>query len=143
MKLYKAIVFTIIGIVVLGLIVCGCFWFSNGYTLYKENKRIKQSETKTSPPERPNNIPQNAIWYGGKEGGVWIKIDNSSKPNSFYLEMYNDHTGELEDKGDYFVKDCSNKQFSLNEISKLISAFDGEKVILTEIEQGRNCYLEK
>jgi len=104
---------------------------------------LTSCETKTSPPERLNNIPQNAIWYGGKDGGVWIKIDNGSKPNSFYLEIYNDYTGELESKGEYFVKECYNKQFSLNEISKLISAFDGVKVLLTEIEKGRNCYLEK
>ncbi len=97
----------------------------------------------TKPPERKSNIPSEAQWYGGKDGGVWIVVSSSHRPNSFNVVVYNENNGNVIVKGLYRASaECSNGNLTVEEVRKYINAFDGEKILLQKIKQDRYCTLE-
>lgn len=52
------------------------------------------------PPERLDNIPSSAIWYGGRDGGVWIDFISINNNDSCYkCFMYNDWSGNEYSQG--------------------------------------------
>lgn len=98
--------------------------------------------SKTKAPERHANVPMEAIWYGGSDGGNWIIVDESTTNNHFKLRIYNDFTGEL-NRDEIFIlnKACSELKFDADSICKYINAYDGERLILSVIREGKHCYL--
>ena len=55
------------------------------------------SNYKCPPPERPNNVPVNAKWCGGCDGGDWIYFVTDDKP--FHFIVYRDWDGEVKIDG--------------------------------------------
>jgi hypothetical protein len=97
------------------------------------------------PPERQKNISKEARWYGGQDGGCWIKIDSTEIPNQYDVVVYFENDGEIWDKGIFeMCKECNNKYQSIEEIRSDIGAFDGEIVLLNKIYKNKySCSLEK
>jgi len=47
------------------------------------------------PPQRLPNIPKEAKWYGGKDGGCWILVQHTDSMNLFRITTYFDNSGEI------------------------------------------------
>ncbi len=81
-------------------------------------------------PERVVGIPDNAIWYGGIDGGTWIKIDDTDVDNQYYVECYFDTSGDLLDKGIFKMEECPDYEtiYTAREMRDLVSYFDGKYI---------------
>lgn len=54
-------------------------------------------------PNRPANVPQNAQWAGGADGGVWVQCKAIDK-GVLSCRVYADVTGvPMEDEGDFII----------------------------------------
>jgi hypothetical protein len=53
------------------------------------------------PKRRPANVPQDAIWAGGADGGAYVRcgVDISRQVNP--CTIWNDYTGNIVESGDY------------------------------------------
>lgn len=45
------------------------------------------------PPPRPTDVPEDALWRGGCDGGQWIYLVDDSI--DFHFVVYNDYSGEV------------------------------------------------
>jgi hypothetical protein len=99
---------------------------------------------KPMPPQRKGNIPSNATWHGGQDGGCWIEITSASNDSLYTLNIYNDETGEYENGGVFKICSvCSEVNLTTSNLSMLIDSYDGEKVFLKQEVGKRSCVLEK
>lgn len=56
-------------------------------------------------PRRPTNVPQNAQWAGGADGGVWVQCNPIDK-GVLVCRVYADVTGVMmEDEGEFSIND--------------------------------------
>ena len=53
------------------------------------------------PESRPDNVPDESVWRGGPDGGVYIVLPTliQGTEDIYYAEIYNDFTGDLRYKG--------------------------------------------
>lgn len=94
------------------------------------------------PPSKPDNVPASAIWKGGCDGGSWIDIKKTEAANNFYIDVYNEYNGELNVGGIFELEEnCSGQQYDIEKLRNSITAFDGEKIILSEKADGHYCTL--
>jgi hypothetical protein len=95
----------------------------------------KQSKVKT--PDRLRNIPQEAKWIGGVDGGSWYQVSEVLSDNAFKIKIYNDGNGELEVDTIFILNpNCALKKIDTSKLMKSIDGFDGEKILLN-IENKR------
>ncbi|MCP4297428.1 MAG: hypothetical protein GY786_17645 [Proteobacteria bacterium] len=91
---------------------------------------IHFEKSKITPPKKPASIPASAFWIGGIDGGNFIIVKrNKNKKKSFFAEIYNDHSGDVEFEGilEYSGdEEISNK---LNDRS-IYLGWDGNKLHL-------------
>ena len=92
---------------------------------------------KSYQPDKPVNVPQNAHWYGGSDGGVWIELNNTALPGHHFAKIYTD-IGDNWMSGVFVMSgDCKNTNFDANSLCKIIDGFDGRKIILEN--NGLGC----
>jgi hypothetical protein len=86
-----------------------------------------------APPERPANVPKEAIWSGGKDGGVFIYISKSkdAQDNIYTAEIYFDTTGEVWYKGRLLLESSENKKFDPKD-KNVLSGWDGDTLYLRD-----------
>lgn len=96
----------------------------------------------TGKPKRAANVPSNATWVGGVDGGVWFLISKTLSTKEFRIKIYNDFTGDME-VDTAFVLDsaCSFKEFDSTTLINDLDAYDGKKVLLKSVVGGKNCTL--
>jgi len=93
-------------------------------------------------PERLSNIPADAKWAGGHDGGNWFQVLKASENNSFEIKIYNDNTGEVEASSSFVLNpDCVLLKIDSMTLIRSISGFDGSRILLTIPEEGRKCFL--
>ncbi len=56
------------------------------------------------PPDKPKNVPIEAVWSGGCDGGDWIELVEIKK-NAYRFRIYQDWNGELKMDADFFFND--------------------------------------
>lgn len=96
------------------------------------------------PPKRVKNIPNEARWYGGADGGCWIKIDSTKAVNEYRVTVYFEGDGSIWSNGLYnLCEKCESKNLTIEEIKNLIDGFDGESIILNVIHNKKYCSLNK
>lgn len=104
----------------------------------------KEASATVHAPEKVGNIPQDAFWIGGIDGGQWYLVDSINKSNqTIYFKIYNDYNGDLiVDKP--FKLHCNNyEEIQWNNIRSQITAFDGQHIILITVnKEGKYCYFE-
>lgn len=104
---------------------------------------ITMCNVATKPPKRKSNVPNEAQWYGGKDGGAWILINSTDFSNQYEVVVYFDSDGSIWSNGLYKVcRYCQEDSMKVEEIRNNISTFDGESVILKTIKKGKYCTLE-
>ncbi len=107
----------------------------------RDSVPIKQ---KTNQPAKVANIPKDAFWIGGADGGQWYLIgiiDKQAKTVQF--KIYNDYDGHLLfDK--YFKLICdSDVEVDLTTLQTQINTFDGSRILLISTNKdNKYCYFE-
>ena len=84
--------------------------------------------------EKPSNVPKDAIWKGGADGGCWILFEKVTE-NSIEATIYFEN-GEVRDKGVY--KKEGNCKIDKTKIIEEITSFDG-----INLNTSKNCHFEK
>ncbi|MCB0278092.1 MAG: hypothetical protein KDD94_01215 [Calditrichaeota bacterium] len=83
-------------------------------------------KTQIKQPKRPYNVPVNAVWEGGNDGGNWIYIEERDK-NLFYCKIYNDYDGTQLDEG--FFK-YEGEPLIVDSIKKYLGVYVGPQINL-------------
>jgi hypothetical protein len=103
---------------------------------------FQTSNRKVIPPERQSNIPTQAIWIGGADGGIWYEVIEALPDSSFRIQLYNDHSGELEVDTIFALNtECSFKKIDSATLVKAINGYDGEKILLDLPAKNKQCFL--
>jgi len=95
-------------------------------------------------PTRLKNIPADAFWSGGSDGGFWFLIEKSNEKNkTIHFKIYNDHSGDIVADKDFKLQCEPGTKFNWSEIPDLIDWYDLTKIWL-DIRQkkGTTCYFE-
>jgi hypothetical protein len=77
---------------------------------------------------RPENIPENAIWKGGSDGGCWLAIEVTNESILQAIIYY--ENGELWTKGEFIKK--GNCDITKNDIINEIVGYDGESLLTSK-----------
>ena len=91
---------------------------------------------------RIGQVPPDAIWVGGQDGGSWFKV-NQVLPNSqFKISVYNDQNGQLLITSVFKMDTtCVGVNLDSADLLKHINAFDGTRVLLNIDNHGISCSL--
>jgi hypothetical protein len=94
------------------------------------------------PPVQVSNIPSNAKWVGGVDGGNWYQIKKVLSPNVFRIAIYNESSGDIEVDTTFTLNPlCILQSIDSLTLVKSINGYDGEKVLLTLPEKDKRCFL--
>lgn len=98
----------------------------------------------TEPKKNPN-LPEDARWCGGIDGGVWIVIHNTEEKNKFQVLCFSDMTGDLIENDVFeFDVSCQKNKILLKEIVDNIDFYDGVIIGLkTTANIREGCFLKK
>lgn len=92
---------------------------------------FKNIEVSSVLPPRPQNIPTNALWVGGPDGGVYVLVkNNSDSPDIYDAEIYYSE-GSISYKGKLVINTADSPQFNYNDINSY-SAWDGDTLYLQD-----------
>lgn len=100
--------FFVIGCLVAGLNLCAC-----------------QESPTLAPKHRPPNVPSDAKWVGGADGGAYVRCGIDLAQNVNPCSVWNDNTGALVESGDYkLVKE--QRAANQAELQITFPDFDGQ-----------------
>lgn len=92
-------------------------------------------QNKVSSPVRHKNIPENAQWGGGIDGGNWYSCRPSNKKWYYSCTIYNDSNGFVESEGQYKLQsqfwDKKQSKVVLQDIDSVTlvyDSYDGSRV---------------
>lgn len=51
------------------------------------------------PPERPEQVPESAVWAGGLKRGFWFQCEGTDAQGLYSCTIYNEDTGQAEQSG--------------------------------------------
>lgn len=84
--------------------------------------------------ERPAKVPEDAVWKGGVDGGMWIQF-NSVTDSTIEATIYHED-GTYWDQGVF--KKSANCIINKDEIISEITAYDGKRLLT-----GKSCSYTK
>jgi hypothetical protein len=91
---------------------------------------------------RMGKVPPDAIWIGGKDGGIWYKVNKALPDNQFDISVYNDQNGELEISSIFKLDTtCLDVKLDSVDLLKHIDAFDGEAINLDINSHSKLCMM--
>ena len=100
------------------------------------------SKPNRKSPERLGNIPKQAEWVGGADGGSWYQITKVISKNTFRVRIYDEGNGELEIDTTFILNpDCSFKEIDSSLLVKSINGYDGEKILISIPKKRDQCSL--
>jgi hypothetical protein len=125
----KTRIFILTGVIGLILLI-GCYRAFNLPTILNDQ------------PKRPDNLPNEAFWSGGMDGGAWFVINPQKvAPDIWQIKIYSDD-GQPWVRGNFWWKSAKNIKTSLP-----ISGFDGHIILLESNEEmlpvGEHFYPQK
>ena len=83
-------------------------------------------------PVKPANVPSDAFFVGGPDGGVFLKCrKNMSKPNTYQCSIYSDSNGEIWSEGVFAITNSGNTDFDVND-KGIYSYWDGRFLCLKD-----------
>lgn len=90
------------------------------------------------PPEKPEDIPIEAQWNGGCDGGYWIELV-AIKENKYRFRIYLDYKSEVLIDADFVAIHQDGIELPLDStILNQIAVVEIDKIIL----KSENCYLQ-
>jgi hypothetical protein len=126
MKTRISLILGIIGLIFV-IVVYQCF---NAYTISSDQ------------PHKPSNLPQDAFWSGGMDGGAWYVVTpEQTQPDVWNIKIYTDD-GRPWVRGNFWWKAPTKHKLPLP-----ISSFDGHVIHLEDNERmlpvGEHFYPQK
>ncbi len=91
-----------------------------------------EKEYEQSIPERPTNVPKNAIWVGGLDGGVFVLLETSDA-TKYSGEVYYSH-GPLSYEGAFKIFPEDAPPIDLNN-HEAYQGWDGDTLYFTKGRQ--------
>lgn len=82
-------------------------------------------------PKRPAGVPENAIWIGGPDGGVFAVVTATSRHEVFHLAVYHDSTGDILYRGPARLEPDKGPAPNVAD-PNTFSGWDGSKMILSD-----------
>lgn len=93
------------------------------------------SSPPAEPPRRPGNVPANAFWVGGPDGGVFIHLQRSpetkQQPRVYDAQIYNDGSGDLWYSGKLVLTGNLHPEPNIAEPETFLG-WDGERLHLAD-----------
>ena len=89
------------------------------------------------PRERPTEVPSDASWAGGADGGSWIRCEVREARQANYCTVYHENSGDIIAEGWFVLRD-TGRAAPLADLT--YSAFDGYEIhleggdVLTPVE---------
>jgi hypothetical protein len=81
---------------------------------------------------RPDTVPENALWVGGHDGGVYVVIEkNISDKSTIYRAKIYHASGDLDYKGKLSINSSKSSNFKYKNIHSY-SAWDGDTLYLVD-----------
>jgi hypothetical protein len=86
---------------------------------------------------RPSGVPEDALWFGGADGGVFLVAKPiSTTPYLCHATIYNDVSGDVECRGVFAISREEGERPDLHD-QQLYSFWDGTEIHLSD---GRYLY---
>lgn len=94
-------------------------------------------EGTVASPDKPEQVPEQAFWIGGHEGGAFILISNKKENNEYFGAVYFDTTGEVWYEGQFNYTgdapfDVANKSSYTAWNGDFLFLENGEKLIAVD-----------
>lgn len=87
-------------------------------------------ESEIVSPKKPETVPGNVFWAGGIDGGNFIYVESYQDTGElFFVQIYNDFTGDIEYEGLLKYSGGRGLEPPLNDAS-LYQGWDGNKLHL-------------
>ena len=90
--------------------------------------------------EKPENVPDSAVWVGGCDGGNWIELVDF-KEDTIRFRLYADWNGELILDADFVYQKKDDTRLTKANWDKYLDFFDGESIATNIIRDNRYCHL--
>lgn len=78
----------------LSILLVGCLGFGLGMSSCQKPPTLE-------PEHRPQNVPNDAVWVGGADGGAYVRCGIDPTQNVNPCSVWNDYTGMLIESGNY------------------------------------------
>lgn len=109
-----------VSLVIICSIIIGAFI---GVYLWFENLEV------WTPPIKPQNVPEDAVWVGGYDGGCFVRIESEYTDTTHFV-IYFDSDGEIWYDG---LFSCDKSDFvSISEMDwyELLCCYNGELLLM-------------
>jgi len=93
------------------------------------------------PPEKPINVPSEAVWAGGCDGGYWIELVAIEK-DKVRFRIYRDWNGDLILDADFEYKDCNDFRLTNSNWTEYIAYFGNTIELMDKAGINERCRLE-
>ncbi len=90
--------------------------------------------------ERPSNVPVEAAWIGGCDGGIWLEFVDIQTPDTIRFKIYRDWNGDLILDANFVCDSCPDMQITENNWRESFSHFDGETLCVLNQYQPNGQY---
>lgn len=96
-------------------------------------------EQEMNPPQRPNGVPDSAVWGGGADGGSWLDCTPADRPQSYMCSIYWDTDGSLWARGTYVLRQVT---WSGDQQAAIYSEVESESEFTFQFFDGILIHLE-
>ena len=90
-----------------------------------------EPQSSYEPESRPSSVPEQALWIGGADGGIYLEISKTSD-STYYSKIYFDSTGEIWFEGNLTYE--GNKALEITN-PEIFSFWDGDSLYLVNNEK--------
>jgi hypothetical protein len=92
-----------------------------------------------SPPEKPETLAENALWFGDCDGGNWIELVSANyNKKTFRFRIYRDYDGVLEMDTNFELLNCDEINIDENNWSEMIVGYLNESI---SVKAEQDCTL--
>ncbi len=93
------------------------------------------------PPEKPKNVPIDAVWKGGCDGGNWIELVSIEK-DKIRFRIFRDWNGDLILDANFKHQNCSNFELTKSNWSEQVAYFETTIELADRKGNNKRCSLE-
>lgn len=92
-----------------------------------------------SPPEKPEILSEDALWFGDCDGGNWIELVSANyNEKTFRFRIYRDYDGVLEMDTNFQLLNCDEINIDENNWSEMIVGYLNESI---SVNTEQDCAL--